>query len=856
MALRLVLCGAPPTTPATADLSFSTIQCVSTEHILASLTDGTLCCFDLNKQGQQKNVHFYRLLRSRQPFPKNDHGVVPIYASWGFLHITRLPDRDYDNIQFVFTLEGGNKIYRTSLPQQSLVAGFFGGAPVEIFASQKEAVSCMSVSMGPRRHGLLGTGAHDGVAMVWNLAHSTGDRGDSNVLTIAAHENTTVTSITFVEERHLFITASDDEAVRVWRISDGELLQSLATGRVPVTTLQCRYEGTSMLNGWNDTTVIAGTSTGSVFCWSLIHEAATSGSAAGGRTMGDMSENNSERSGPSEISSVGLFEEEEGIATGQTQSRLVALSDHSASGIVHVDVRRGTNEMIVGAVDGTIRTFSIKVTKGGDAALDCVSKRVVVSSLENETATTTHSEVEKNVRMISIGKSKMVGFKKNKTIVVVRREGVSNEHGPTLQIITKINDGELEEKKIGTWSATNVLAMVNPVLKSIIVMEKPNGKEKWSGPKSNRNSSSTLGTVGIGGVLASERSLALKKLSAKKNMFFDIANRGNNGNAKEEEEEGARGNVPSPEMHPSVTFQTWQTGNAEHNGIQHGFYETNDADRWASRAFQKNSSGAVNKNSASNNSKEIKETKEIKEKKENITRTEMLEKFRVDCDAIEVSNRRSLISMIAPTFGNPERVAALATLGLQNDRKKAKLLQRRTLRRRQGLTTETRPIGYHGGEPPYFSEVIHPLSAMQEPTMHSSKQVKQVMTHLETNQYNTPIDEIIARDLKAENQATEEMYSYIGFDHADQSRYQGLVPIEGMLEIPKLQIQKQIDQGWLKEVDINNRPNVEDINAPLPGDDVTLSTMGRRKPKRLPRDRWSRVRKRQELQSRFTAYHM
>ena len=350
MSLRLTL--AEPLHEDPANLSISSIACVSTEHILAALTNGTLASFTLNKEGRQTGVQFYQLLRSRQPFPTNATGVVPIHAAWGNISITRRPSPSGDNVEFVFSFQGGNKIYRTSLPPRSLVEGFFGGAPVETFASQKEAVSCVAVSkLTESHHGVLGTGSVDGVAMVWNLAHSVGDRGDPNILTVGAHASSPVHSMTFPTGNHVVVTASNDQAVRVWRVADGTLLQSLATGNVPVNVIACRDEGTSLMQGWTETTVVAGTSTGSVFCWKLTHEEATTSPEDRPIFMKVNSSANAVGGGG-------------GGGGGSspamtTQHHLVAMSDHSAHAIVHLDVDRPDRTILVGGADGLIRHYKL-----------------------------------------------------------------------------------------------------------------------------------------------------------------------------------------------------------------------------------------------------------------------------------------------------------------------------------------------------------------------------------------------------------------------------------------------------------------------------------------------------------------
>eukprot|EP00946_MAST-07B_sp_MAST-7B-sp1_P005114 g5114.t1 len=226
---------------------------------------------------RQASPAVFSLLRSRMPFPQagrrgadaEARDITTVRVPWGCLCVagpqpTPEPDQlTTSNIFFCF--RGGNKVYRTALPARSLVGGFFGGAPVEQFATQREPISCVSISapaagsgpgrgQGARRKswsavGLLGTGSTDGVAMVWDTGHTAGDLGEHNLLTVMAHSGKPVNDIAFVAGNHLAVTASSDEAVRVWRMADGTLLQSLVTGEANVRVLRCRSQGLDMPSG-------------------------------------------------------------------------------------------------------------------------------------------------------------------------------------------------------------------------------------------------------------------------------------------------------------------------------------------------------------------------------------------------------------------------------------------------------------------------------------------------------------------------------------------------------------------------------------------------------------------------------
>ena len=312
----------------------------------------------------------FTLLRSRMPFPRAGRkasrddaaettNISTVSVPWGHISIAgpqpALEPDELTTSNIYFSFRGGNKVYRTALPEQSLVGGYFGGAPVEQFAVQREPISCISLSArasgaGPGKGhgvsrkpwssvGVLGTGGADGVAMVWDTAHSAGDLGEHNILTVMAHNGLPVNDMCFVAGNHLAVTASSDDAVRVWRIADGTLLQSMFTGEATVNVLRCRPQGLSLSGDKSSSIVLAGTSTGSVFCWHLEHE----------RHMPDGARNLAEGAEPASCS-----------------HRLVALSDHSAHSIMSI-VLLDEGHIMVSSENGDIRLFRLETQVASDS---------------------------------------------------------------------------------------------------------------------------------------------------------------------------------------------------------------------------------------------------------------------------------------------------------------------------------------------------------------------------------------------------------------------------------------------------------------------------------------------------------
>jgi WD40 repeat protein len=718
----------------TSELSVTSIACVTTEHVLASLDNGILASYSLNKDGRQTAVQFYQLLRSRQPFPKNEQGVVPISAAWGWINITRTPSPKYDQVEFVFALQGGNKVYRTNLPTRSLVTGFFGGAPVEIFASTKEAISCLTVNTSENRHGVLGTGSTDGVAMVWNLAHSMGDRGDPNLLTVGAHVNCSVSAMTFVKNNHLVVTASHDQAVRVWRVSDGELLQSLATGNMPVSDISCRCEGLSLVDGWTNTMIVAGTSTGSVFCWNLTHEVArtdSSGTAMFEEVVERQNNNNNINGGGSEIKNDDPM---------TTKSRLVAMSDHSAHEILHLHLNN--NDLIVADNNGMVRHFTLILPKGSTSAdLNVISvhRPPVKEGSERNNAASEEALREDGLSILSNNNIFNAGLPPIEHMDIVTQNGhdivvyhvndtTSQGASPLLQVLYRIKNykgvdnvnhdpDEIAATPDGMWNQS-VLALETPAYQMPSMDNTSADGGEW---KDHYHEDPRI-------------AMKLKKKREEEEAAAAIAKEKAEAaikKVKEEEEKEhlpRRRKLPQPEIHPSVRFQSWQKGHAKEELSGINILTKNDADRWASREFtikEQGDDGDKERGGV--------DGVEGRDGRVGVGREDAFDAIvrRGFCTSREnaTNKTRRFINGIGKSFGNPRRAAALAHASEIERKRRQIIAHQESGGDGERKNAEIRDLGYHGGDPPYFSSTVHPISELQEPTLHSTKNLKVNLIH-------------------------------------------------------------------------------------------------------------------------------
>ncbi len=367
--------GARPPASASASAAAAVKRAAAPEFAWDAATDADAAA----AAGSHGGAQIYSLLRSRLPFPRSggdsESDIKPLRPAWGCICVSG-PQKDRKTCSNIFfSFRGGNKIYRTSLPPRSLVSGFFGGAPVEQFAVQREPVSCLALSAAfapESRWGapsvLLGTGASDGVAMVWDTAYTAGDRGDHNKLTVAAHAGRAVSDMVFFHGNHIMATASDDVGVRVWRVADGQLLQTLATGEVAVNHLRSRHEGLTLGGDASNSLVIAGTATGSLFCWHLTHESAPGTVHADGEVGGEVGGYSSRLTPGSPTSS--LHGASAGAVAGSGSGcthEMVAVSDHSAHSIVHL-ATLGKQKLLAVSEEGTVWLFSLSVPEGSRSA--------------------------------------------------------------------------------------------------------------------------------------------------------------------------------------------------------------------------------------------------------------------------------------------------------------------------------------------------------------------------------------------------------------------------------------------------------------------------------------------------------
>ena len=230
---------------------------------------------------------------------------------------------------------------------------------------QREPISCVSISapaagsgpgfgQGARRRswsavGLLGTGSTDGVAMVWDTGHTAGDLGEHNLLTVMAHDGKPVNDITFVAGNHLAVTASSDEAVRVWRMADGTLLQSLVTGEANVKVLAAVPRG--RLSGqWTIQLLLAL----KLACVLLAFRTRADPGAGRIRDVTDSTNSNQ-------------HQEDTETKTKSCSHKLVALSDHSAHSITSLSLLDEGRLMAV-SENGTVRIFRLDMQTAADTA--------------------------------------------------------------------------------------------------------------------------------------------------------------------------------------------------------------------------------------------------------------------------------------------------------------------------------------------------------------------------------------------------------------------------------------------------------------------------------------------------------
>ena len=413
-------------------------------------------------------------------------------------------------------------------------------------------------------------------------------------------------------------------------------------------------------------------------------------------------------------------------------------------------------------------------------------------------------------------------------MIVRKVEKEENQHGPLLRLSHRTTDRE--DRRLvarGEWSQTS-LVLTNekkPVAKSNLLENGAattgnNGESeeaRWMGPRPREGTSVAASPGGALSVSSIRRTTTTTYGNAvtKNNRPIVPASSAATAAAAAADEEQDEASIPRilrarPSIHPRVEFQSLRVGSidTDHGGL----YDTNDADRWASRLVVRSKKEGGGEGEGGEDGEDGEEDGGGMSKIEIEMYLDQQERLKKE---------RKLISHINVKFGNPKRVIALAKDDEESAR--SRLLQQQQRSRRRGAAgaagsaaghQETRAIGYHGGDPPYFSKTVFPMSELQEPSLHSTKKMK-VVIDAPIEKYQRTLIEKENQQKKIEEMTRDETDDALRYE-VDEVRYHGLVPVAGLLAMPKKKILKQIDRKWLKEVsDERNRPNVNDLEYPI-----------------------------------------
>ena len=111
-------------------------------------------------------------------------------------------------------------------------------------------------------------------------------------------------------------------------------------------------------------------------------------------------------------------------------------------------------------------------------------------------------------------------------------------------------------------------------------------------------------------------------------------------------------------------------------------------------------------------------------------------------------------------------------------------------------------LGFHGGDPPYFSKTKFPVSELQEPVLQSSVALRNTIAKLKASKFDKHAaiqDTVVPVDPKNVNVAPSQM------------KYMGLIGVNAPTPVAKRTVRKQVSKKYLKErLNKKNKPGVFD----------------------------------------------
>ena len=221
----------------------------------------------------------YNLQQSAMPLPTFDsdkdinsslpdaYGVTeprPVPGPWLDFDFARV----YDHRELFFAFNNSNKVHRTYLPAPSNVdmAGYISGSGVFEFAAHALPITAFTTSpLLENEPPRLLTGSEDGTIILWDASVPCNDDlrdfGQRTIHIINAHEGSVI-DVAFAG-LEFYVSSGQDQAIRIWNISNGEAACYFHTEKVLVSKIQCGPISNKSY------AILAGSERGSVFMWKM-----------------------------------------------------------------------------------------------------------------------------------------------------------------------------------------------------------------------------------------------------------------------------------------------------------------------------------------------------------------------------------------------------------------------------------------------------------------------------------------------------------------------------------------------------------------------------------------------------------
>ena len=725
----------------------------------------------------------YNLQQSAMPLPTFDsdkdinatlpdaYGVTdprPVTSPWLDFNFALV----YDHREMFFAFSNSNKVHRTYLPDPSNVDmdGYTSGSGVFEFAAHRLPITAFTTSpLIENEPPRLLTGSEDGTIILWDASVPCNDDlrdiGARTIHVINAHEGSVV-DVAFAG-LEFYISSGQDKAIRIWNINTGEQACYFHTEKVLVSKIEC---GPLSRKSY---AIVAGSERGSVFMWKMNLP----------RKGSDDGDDNDDE----ELDeSMKVVEDDDYISV-----RLVGMADHTERPI------------------SSISLFPIKSRYGEDdgAGVACGNKEggLYVYKYGRSSLLKQPSDIDANDENISFKNMPTHAFEllhqakygssllsnQARYELNLNRSAENISSAEVVLLLSAASEGEVDVLKVPpaghrTRTESQVSKSGESDFSLLVTLNDPEDEEEHVDVEEEEERNRQQESPKRQSTMSPQRSPMKRSQSGASdgNIRFGSGFETvlNISRKKKPEEEVPKEEIPEPEPHPMITYN--QVGLPTEEDLE-------NADAWAEEEFDatENGEGGVNDNSNNNNNNNNKNNSGTK----NAARTPSSNKK--TRSRFHKQTKNMFGPKIAKSFHNPERARALIEV-----EKNYRADYHAVDDGRDGI----QKLGFHGGDPPYFSKTNFPVSELQEPVLQSSIALRDTIAKLNATSFDKRAairDTVVPVNPKNVNVERSQM------------KYMELVDVNAPTPVKNRTVRKQISKKYLKER-LNNKNKLDIFDAP------------------------------------------